>query len=98
MLVRSAEKWGIPIVFVSVVGYGMISGLLFYERHILHRMEDIHITVFGLALIGSLYFAYLTYVEVAIIQAIYPYCLISAIAMVAMLMMSILRLHDEVMR
>ncbi len=97
VLSRYAEIWGIPIAFLGVLGYGMIAGLLFYERRIPHKMEGIRFAVFGLALIGSLYSAYLTYVEVAILQAICPYCLVSAISMAALLMMSILRLHDDEM-
>ena len=97
MLSRYADIGGIPVAFLGVFGYGMIAVLLSYERRVPHRTEGIRIAVFGLALVGTLYSAYLTYVEVAILQAICPYCLISAVAMVAILMMSILRLHDDEM-
>lgn len=95
MLSRYAEIWGIPIAFLGVLGYGMILALLMVERRMAHRMEGIRIAVFGLALIGTLYSAYLTYIEVAILKAICPYCLVSATAMVAICIMSILRLHDD---
>jgi uncharacterized membrane protein len=95
MLSRYAEIWGIPIAFLGVLGYSMIAALLLYEHRIPHDVEGIRLVVFGLALIGSLYSAYLTYIEMAILQAICPYCLVSAIAMGAILIMSILRLHDD---
>jgi uncharacterized membrane protein len=47
---------------------------------------------FGLALIGVLYSAYLTYLELAVIHAICPYCVVSAVVLTILLIISSFRL------
>lgn len=48
--------------------------------------------LFGISLIGTLYSAYLTYVEIAILQAICPFCVISAICITVILADTVVRL------
>jgi uncharacterized membrane protein len=43
---------------------------------------------FGLALAGALYSAYLTYLELFVVHAICPWCVASAVLMVAILVLS----------
>ncbi len=50
--------------------------------------------VFGVSLIGTLYSAYLSYLEVAVLKAICPYCVASAIAVTAVLVLCVLRLRS----
>jgi uncharacterized membrane protein len=50
---------------------------------------------FGITLIGLLYSAYLTYLEVAVINAICPFCVLSAVAMLVLFVVSILRLRRQ---
>jgi len=42
---------------------------------------------------GVLYSAYLTYIEVAVIQNIYPYCVTSAVVMMLTFLLSTMRLR-----
>jgi uncharacterized membrane protein len=48
--------------------------------------------VFGISFAGVLFSAYLTYIEVAVLHAICPYCILSAIVMVILLALTITRL------
>ncbi len=49
--------------------------------------------MFGMATAGTLYSAYLTYLEVAVLEAICPYCVLSAVVMTGLWILSIVRLR-----
>lgn len=87
-----SELAGIPI---ALFGLGMyllvIAALLINDRWAYSRLA-----VFGLALTGTLYSAYLTYLELAVIHAICPYCVISALLVVALLVLALIRLRQPV--
>jgi uncharacterized membrane protein len=48
--------------------------------------------LFGLTLFGMMYSFYLTYVELFVIYAICPFCVISAFAMVVLFILTLYRL------
>jgi len=83
---------GIPIAALGAVAYAVILLMLLLDRRPSGRSEPLRFGVFGLSLAGTLYSAYLTYVEVAILKAICPFCVASAVIMTALLVLSILRL------
>lgn len=90
-----AEISGIPIAYLGVGAYLIILGLLFVESKYLYWEENSQFWVFGISLIGVLYSAYLTFIEIAVIKAVCPYCVVSAIAMVLVFGLTILRLTSE---
>jgi uncharacterized membrane protein len=49
------------------------------------------LAVFGLALTGTLYSAYLTYVELFVLHAVCPYCVVSAVLMTAIFILAVIR-------
>ncbi len=51
--------------------------------------------LFGITLVGVLYSAYLTYVELAILHAVCPYCVVSAIVMVILFVAMLIRLKED---
>src|SRR3990172_5537148 len=56
--------------------------------------EATRMAVFGFALVGTLYSVYLTYVELAILKAICPYFVASAVILTLLLVLSIIRLRQ----
>jgi len=90
---RYAEVAGIPIALVGMMGYLAIGCALVAELRWPQANWSLRLGVFGMALAGTLYSAYLTYVEVAVLHAVCPYCVISAICMVGILILSVLRLR-----
>jgi uncharacterized membrane protein len=82
---------GIPIALFGVGAYLVILILLGLERRDSTAGETIRTAVFGLTLVGTLYSAYLTYIELGILRAICPYCLASAVIMTALFVLSIAR-------
>lgn len=90
-----ASLWGIPIAAIGGGAYlVMLIVLLLEERSDFFAING-SLIVFGLSLIGVLYSVYLTYLELYVIHAICPFCVISAVILVAMLVISILRLRNE---
>lgn len=89
---RFAELWGQPIALFGALAYLAILSLLLSETIVDGMADWSPLVVFGLTTAGSLYSAYLTYLEIVVLQAICPYCVLSAVAMVALWGLAISRL------
>jgi uncharacterized membrane protein len=87
-----AEIAGIPIALFGMGAYIAIILLLYLERQKGFWSANAPLIIFGITLAGTLYSAYLTYIEVAVLFAICPYCVVSAIVMVLLLIIAIIRL------
>lgn len=89
---RYSEIAGIPL---SVLGTAAYLAILFLNLN-LDRFEMTRkyglIALFGMTLCGFIYSIYLTYLEIAVIKAICPFCVVSAVAMTVLFVVSILRL------
>lgn len=90
-----AEFFGFPI---ALLGLGAYITIL-----ILHWMEDKENIVgenalsiiMGLTFIGVIYSAYLTYIELFVLYAVCPFCVISAIAILLMSGIAVWRFLQE---
>ena len=87
-----SEFLGIPIAIFGAGAFLTILVLLWLENRNQFWMVNSPLLMFGVTLIGVLLSAYLTYIEVAVIQAICPFCVISAIAMVILFIFNVSRL------
>jgi uncharacterized membrane protein len=90
---RYAEVAGIPIALIGVLGYLVILVALAAELRWPQAAWTLRLAVFGMALACALYSAYLTYIELAVIYAVCPFCVVSAVCMVGILILSVLRLR-----
>jgi uncharacterized membrane protein len=90
-----SEIYGIPIALFGAVGYLIIFGLLWSESKWPSRASNLVLLEFGTTLVGVLFSAYLTYLELAVIKAICPFCLLSATAMLSLFILSIIRLMES---
>ena len=83
---------GIPIAALGLGAYLVILALLALESRVAGLRDYAHLGIFGLALTGTLYSAYLTYVELFVIHAVCPYCVASAVLITVLLIMAAVRL------
>ena len=90
-----SEVFGIPIALLGAGAYLVVIISLSLESRGSFWAEYSPIIVFGISLIGVLYSIYLTYIEVAVLKAICPYCVISAIILVILLVLSSIRLRQS---
>lgn len=88
-----SEIRGIPVAALGAFAYAFLLGLLFLENQLKLFEEWGPLVGFGTALAGALYSAYLTYIEVAVIHKICPYCVTSAIVMMLLLVITSIRLR-----
>ena len=87
-----SEFAGIPIAFLGAGAFLVILGLLVFENRSAFLRENSALIIFGLTLAGTLYSIYLTYIEIAVLRAICPYCVVSAVAQLLLLVIAIFRL------
>ena len=89
---KYSQIFGIPIAVFGVLGYLLILLILYFENRNNFLQENSDYILFGLTLVGILYSAYLTYLELFVILAICPFCVLSAIAMTTLFILTIFRL------
>ncbi len=87
--------FGIPVAAFGALTYAAILILLLLEPRMALVSEWGVVAEFGLALIGTLYSAYLTYIEVAVLHQICPYCVTSAITITLICILSGIRLARQ---
>ena len=87
-----AEIAGIPIALFGMGAYLALLILFYLEGRQGFWSDNSPLIVFGITLAGTLYSIYLTYIEVAVLYAICPYCVVSAVVMVLLFIIAIIRL------
>lgn len=90
-----SEIAGIPIALIGAIAYLTILALLFLENRFESQGLYTRFAIFGLTLAGSLYSGYLTYLEIAVLRAICPFCVLSAISIFVLLIVGISRLKAD---
>jgi len=87
-----SEFMGIPIAVLGAGVYGLILLLLWVEPRLAPaRRTQARYAVFGLTLWGVLYSAYLTYLELAVLHAICPFCVLSALVLLFLWILAMIR-------
>ncbi len=87
-----AEVYGIPVAVIGVGGYlAILVSLMLQTRSGFFEANGAMI-VFGLALVGFLFTAYLIYVEIALIHALCPFCVTSQVTMTILFIISLIAL------
>jgi len=87
-----SQIYGIPIAILGLAAYLAVVALLALEPRSPLLQDYAPLAVFGLALTGTLYSAYLTYVELFVIHAVCPYCVASALLITGVFALAVVRL------
>lgn len=94
-----AELLGVPVSIWGLLGYLTLLALYLVKRNNWANLGWVARQLFFLTtLIGVLYSAYLTYLELFVIHAICPWCVASAVVMTALFVLAIVDAfgsHDE---
>jgi uncharacterized membrane protein len=85
-----SEVNGIPVAVVGVIGYLSILAALYLETRPGFFQENGSMILFGLTLIGFLFTVWLIFVEVALIKALCPFCLISQLMMTLIFILTVI--------
>lgn len=83
---------GIPVSIFGMIGYAIILFVFLYElKYKFLRKNGLNF-LFGLTFFGLLFSIYLTYIELFVIFAVCPFCVLSATAMVILFCLTVVRL------
>jgi uncharacterized membrane protein len=90
---RFGYIFDIPVSYPGFATFVVLLALLLFEaRHPLLR-ANAPVAVFGLTLFGALFSGYLQYASIFILREICPYCVVNAVTLLALLILSIFRLR-----
>ena len=85
-----AMLFGVPVAIWGLLAYLALLALLLLKRNNWRDMGHLlRQAIFLVTLVGVLFSAYLTYLEIAVIHAICPWCVISAILMLFLFILAI---------
>lgn len=87
-----SEVFGIPVALLGAIAYIVLIAIFFMENRAALLQQYGPYLVFGITLTGTLFSAYLTYVEIAVIRAVCLFCVVSALIMLVLFVIAILRL------
>jgi uncharacterized membrane protein len=90
-----SEISGIPISVFGLFAYLAILCILALEARIKIAKENGLLAIFGISLCGVDFSFYLTYLEIYVIHAICPFCVISAISITFIFILAIIRLVKQ---
>jgi uncharacterized membrane protein len=90
---RYSEIGPVPVAVLGALAYLFLLVTLLLENRFSLIEEWGPAAQFMTALAGTLYSAYLTYIEVAVIEKICPYCVTSAVVITILLVISSIRLR-----
>jgi uncharacterized membrane protein len=90
-----SEIYGIPVSVLGLAAYLAIAFILFLEARLKLAKENGPLAIFAISLGGVAFTAYLTYVEIYVINAICPFCVASAIIITFIFVLAIIRLVKQ---
>lgn len=89
---KYSEIYGIPISLFGMLAYLSIILTVIFIGRINILKEYGKYLLFGITLLGFLFSIYLTYLQAGVIHAFCPYCLLSALIMTSLFVLSIIKL------
>ena len=90
-----SEIYGIPVAAVGLIGYLAIIGSLILENFSSFFEDNGPLLEFGMGLVGVVYSAYLTYLELYVIHAVCPFCVASAVTITLCFVFALIRLIKQ---
>jgi len=92
---RFSEVAGFPVAAIGIIGYSsLLTAHLLNQRNDFMR-ENGTLIIFGMALVGFAFTAYLVYAEIVLIKALCPFCVTSQISMTIIFILSAIRLLQQ---
>jgi uncharacterized membrane protein len=84
-----ARVGAIPVPVLGAVGYSVILALALLAQGWSEQRHTVMLVLFGTALVGLLFSAYLTYVEFFVIDAVCRWCVASAVDMALLFILTV---------
>jgi uncharacterized membrane protein len=85
----------VPVAVLGLAAYATILAIVLASRRSAVMRRRAPLLVFALSLVGVLYSAYLTYLELYVIRAICPWCVVSAVLMTLIFLVTTAELRSR---
>lgn len=92
---RFSEVNGIPVAVFGIIGYVAILFVQIFETRNEFFRKNGTLLIFGMGLTGFLFTLWLVYVELALLNAICPFCVTSQVAMTIIFIIAVVRLFKN---
>jgi uncharacterized membrane protein len=92
---RFSEVNGIPVAVFGIIGYVAILFVHIFETRNEFFRKNGTLLIFGMGLTGFLFTLWLVYVELALLNAICPFCVTSQVAMTIIFIIAVVRLFKN---
>lgn len=92
---RFSEVNGIPVAVFGIIGYVAILFVQIFETRNEFFRKNGTLLIFGMGLTGFLFTLWLVYVEIALLNAICPFCVTSQVAMTIIFIIAVVRLFKN---
>lgn len=92
---KYSEVYGIPVSIFGILGYLLITLLILIIRYNTALEKTASYLFFALTCFGFLYSIYLTYIEIFVLKALCPFCILSATIMTVLFVISLVNLKQS---
>lgn len=87
--------FGVPVSYLGFVSYVALIVLFVLESRSEFFKTNSPVAVFGLTLFGTLFSGYLQYASLFLLREVCPYCVVNALLMLLLFVLSLLRLRRQ---
>ncbi len=87
-----SSLWGIPLGVYGVLGFGAILLIVSFENKSKMLAPHINLILFAISFAGFLFSLYLTYIELFVLRAVCQWCILSALMMTVIFIISVYKL------
>jgi len=87
-----SELYGIPVAYLGLLSYLAITVLVLIMLRRQSEFAWINYLLLGITLVGFLFSGYLTYIELAVLHAVCFYCVVSAVLMLVLFVLSLYKI------
>lgn len=89
---KYSEINGTPVAVIGIIGYLALLATHFFENRNRFFKENSTLMIFGMSLTGFIFTVWLIYVEIALLDALCPFCVTSQVAMTLIFIIAVTRL------
>lgn len=93
---RFSKFYGIPVGIIGAFGYSSLFLMLFFEDKFSITRKSGNLPFFATSLLGFFFTIYLIYIEIWILDAICPFCLISQGTMTILFFVSVYKIIKNI--
>ncbi len=87
--------WGIPIALLGAITYLILIGLYVFGQKTKFSKVYSEYAIFGLTFFGFIYSLYLTYLEIFVLKTMCQWCVVSALCMTVLFVMTFIDLKKQ---